>query len=162
MMAAHIRSSARGESGLLSLAAAAAAGLVLGLGSYTFFHAQGYSYFRDDPAACINCHVMRDQYASWSHSSHRTWATCNDCHTPRPWLEHYLTKAINGYNHSVSFTTGDFREPIVIGERNRLIALRSCLACHAAMVSFMRIDLDRPDSLNCIACHGNVGHQRAG
>ena len=32
------------------------AGLVIGLGCYTFLYAKGYSYLTNNPAACTNCH----------------------------------------------------------------------------------------------------------
>ncbi len=52
------------------LVLAAVAGGVVGLGLFTFTFAQGASYLSDDPASCINCHVMRDQYDGWGHGSH--------------------------------------------------------------------------------------------
>ena len=57
-------------------------GLLIGVGVYTFGYARGASYMTDDPAACANCHVMRDQYESWMKGSHGKVAVCNDCHTP--------------------------------------------------------------------------------
>lgn len=138
------------------------AGVVLGLGGYTFYRAKGHSYFSDAPEACVNCHVMREQYESWRHSSHRNWAVCNDCHMPHDTVVNkYYTKALNGWLHSVKFTTGNFPEPIVIGARNRRIALDNCLYCHGPLVRDMLINADRhnPDDLACISCHGNVGHQ---
>jgi len=68
-------------------------GAALGLGAYTFVYARGYSYFSNDPAACANCHVMRDYFDSWQRSSHHASAVCNDCHTPHPLVGKYLTKA---------------------------------------------------------------------
>jgi nitrate/TMAO reductase-like tetraheme cytochrome c subunit len=59
-----------------------ALGLAIGLGGYTFIYSKGYSYLTNNPAACANCHVMRAQYDAWLKSSHRSAATCNDCHTP--------------------------------------------------------------------------------
>lgn len=143
----------------LVVAVFAAAGLALGLGGYTFHQGEGASYFSDDPQACVNCHVMRDQYESWNHSSHREWATCNDCHMPQGPIDGLYTKALNGWNHAVAFTTGNFPEPIVINDRNRRIALENCIRCHGGMVSEMRIDVGDVDTYNCIECHGNVGHQ---
>lgn len=137
----------------------AAAGLLVGLGGYTFRYAEGASYLRDDPSACVNCHVMRDQFQAWTHSSHRRWAACNDCHTPAGFAGKWFTKALNGFNHSVRFTAGDFPEPIVIGARNRRIALANCIECHAAMVSQIGADPRHPEALDCVACHGNVGHR---
>lgn len=40
-------------------------GLAAGLGAYTFVYARGYSYLTNDPSACGNCHVMREQYDGW-------------------------------------------------------------------------------------------------
>jgi cytochrome c nitrite reductase small subunit len=37
-------------------------GLLVGLGLYTFVYAKGASYLTNDPAACVNCHVMNEQY----------------------------------------------------------------------------------------------------
>jgi cytochrome c nitrite reductase small subunit len=59
-----------------------AAGLLLGLGGYTFVYARGASYLTNDPQACVNCHVMREQFDGWQRSSHRRAAVCNDCHAP--------------------------------------------------------------------------------
>lgn len=139
------------------LALFASAGFLAGLGGYTFRYAEGTSYLSDDPEACVNCHVMRDQFESWNHSSHRNWATCNDCHTPTAFVGKWFTKAVNGYNHSVKFTTGHFPEPIVIRERNRRIALDNCVQCHAILVSQMAVHPGRAE-LDCVFCHGNVGH----
>jgi nitrate/TMAO reductase-like tetraheme cytochrome c subunit len=45
-----------------------AVGLALGVGAYTFVYARGASYLTNDPAACANCHVMREQHAGWIHA----------------------------------------------------------------------------------------------
>lgn len=148
---------------LLNLALAAAFGIVAGLGLFTFIYAEGLSYFSDDPAACVNCHVMNDQFNSWNHSSHKAVAACNDCHTPHgTYVEKYIVKGINGWNHSLAFTTGNFPDPIRIRGFNADIAQQNCIECHAGAISQMHVtgSLDR-DQLYCIACHGNVGHGQA-
>ncbi len=43
---------------------------------------RAHTYLGDDPAACVNCHIMSPYYATWFHSSHARDATCNDCHVP--------------------------------------------------------------------------------
>jgi cytochrome c nitrite reductase small subunit len=63
---------------LASLAASALLGTLLGSGVYTFVSAHGASYLSNDPAVCVNCHVMREQYDGWLHGSHHAVATCND------------------------------------------------------------------------------------
>jgi cytochrome c nitrite reductase small subunit len=46
--------------------AAVLVGVLVGVGSYTFIYAKGYAYMTNDPAACANCHVMRDHFAAWT------------------------------------------------------------------------------------------------
>ena len=53
-------------------------GVLVGLGAFTFVYAEGFSYFSNDPNACMNCHIMREQFDGWSHSSHKAEATCTD------------------------------------------------------------------------------------
>jgi cytochrome c nitrite reductase small subunit len=60
------------------LALSVSLGLLAGVGIYTFRYAEGLSYFSTDPAACMNCHIMRPQYNAWLSSSHHTVATCID------------------------------------------------------------------------------------
>ena len=132
-------------------------GAAVGLGSYTFVYANGSAYLTDDPAACANCHVMREQYSGWIRSSHHAVAGCNDCHTPRGFLAKYWTKAQNGYHHSLAFTTGDFHEPIRIKAKNLEIVEAACRGCHAPIVA--QIDPHGGDrALACVRCHRDVGH----
>jgi cytochrome c nitrite reductase small subunit len=133
------------------------AGVALGVGAYTFVYARGASYLTDDPRACVNCHVMREAYGGWVASSHRTVAVCNDCHTPHAIVGKWVTKAINGFRHSVAFTTGRFPEPIQITARNRAVTEATCRDCHADIVQ--AIDPGHgPGRLDCIRCHRSVGH----
>jgi formate-dependent nitrite reductase cytochrome c552 subunit len=44
---------------LLATGIALAIGAVMGLGGFTFVHAKGASYLRNDLNACANCHIMR-------------------------------------------------------------------------------------------------------
>lgn len=57
-------------------------GIIIGLGLYMLKIGNVASYASDDPKACINCHVMNGEYATWLVSSHAKKATCNDCHVP--------------------------------------------------------------------------------
>ena len=66
----------------LLLAIVAVLGICTGFGTYTFTYAQGFSYFSNDPRACMNCHIMREQFDGWQKSPHHAVASCNDCHTP--------------------------------------------------------------------------------
>lgn len=135
-----------------------ALGILIGLGGFTFVYARGTSYLSNDPETCINCHVMRDQFEAWNTSSHRNVAVCNDCHTPHDFLGKWITKGINGFNHGLAFTTGNYPEVIHIREHNAEIVQENCLGCHQTLVSQVygeHSDADR----RCVECHGNVGHQ---
>ena len=133
-------------------------GAFLGFGVYTFIYARGYSYLTEDPRACVNCHVMKEQYGGWVKAPHRNVAACNDCHTPHNLVGKYAVKAKNGFWHSYYFTTQTFKEPIQITKTGRKIALANCRRCHAPIVS--AIDGPHKDSkrLDCLRCHQGVGH----
>jgi cytochrome c nitrite reductase small subunit len=131
------------------------------VGGYTFLYAKGGSYLTNDPEACANCHIMREHYDGWIKSSHRSVASCNDCHTPHALLPKYATKASNGFWHSFAFTTGRFHEPIQIKARNREITEKACRTCHLEIVEEIE---GMPSSgsvgISCVRCHASVGHLR--
>ncbi|EFO81443.1 cytochrome c nitrate reductase, small subunit [Oscillochloris trichoides DG-6] len=134
-------------------------GLFIGVGSFTFWYAQGASYLSDDPAACVNCHVMRPQFAAWQSSSHHAVATCNSCHVPHDLIGKYYTKAENGYHHSYAFTFQTFPETIRMREASRQIVLANCVACHAALMDGIAAHQSDPQQqIDCLRCHAGVGH----
>lgn len=148
---------------VLTVVAALLVGIASGVGGYTFIYARGYSYLLNDPAACANCHVMQEQLDGWRHSSHRSVATCNDCHTPHDVLGKYATKVRNGFWHSFYFTSGRFHEPIHILARDRAITEAACLSCHEPLVSGMATPSHgSADRLSCVRCHSGVGHMEFG
>ena len=132
-------------------------GIAAGVGAYTFVYAKGASYLTNDPAACQNCHVMREQYDGWVKGSHRSVAVCNDCHTPPGIAGKYATKALNGFWHSFAFTTGRFHEPIAITARNRAVTESACRSCHRPIVEAIEAHPNGA-ALACIGCHASVGH----
>jgi cytochrome c nitrite reductase small subunit len=132
-------------------ALAALTGVFLGVGAYTFQFAKGLSYFSNDPAACANCHIMGDYFDSWLRSSHHGSAGCNDCHTPHSPLPKLITKAENGWNHSVKFTLQTFAEPIRIRAVNAGRLQENCVFCHGEFV-------DAIGEVVCTRCHLGVGH----
>jgi cytochrome c nitrite reductase small subunit len=133
-------------------------GVLLGIGLFTFGYARGASYLTDDPSACGNCHVMRENVESWMKSSHGKVAVCNDCHTPPGFIGKYTTKAVNGFFHSLAFTTQRFPDDIYITERNFKVAEKACLKCHEDIVSGIRATREHRQDVSCIACHRTVGH----
>jgi cytochrome c nitrite reductase small subunit len=143
--------------------AAAALGAVLGMGAFTFRYAEGLSYFSADPRACKNCHIMNDEYDSWTKGAHHAAAKCVDCHLPHDFVPKYLAKAENGYHHSKGFTFQDFHEPILIKPKNAAILQANCLRCHADFVhDIVRGGTTREDAVGCVHCHRNVGHGARG
>lgn len=144
---------------ILPLILGALVGVAAGLGGFTFVYAEGASYLSNDPNACANCHVMNEQLDGWSRSSHQAVAVCNDCHAPHDFLGKYTTKAINGWNHSLAFTTGDFPEHMRITARNRAVTEGACRSCHADVVAGIdHAGGGAAQPLDCIRCHRSVGH----
>lgn len=134
-------------------------GMLTGVGTYTFIYARGASYLTDKPEACINCHVMNQQYAGWIKGSHRSVAVCNDCHTPDGMIAKYAAKAMYGFLHAYAFTTGRFPDEIQITPHMHGLTERACLKCHAAIVQAMTVTAASGGQIDCIRCHSDVGHQ---
>jgi len=142
----------------LPVAVALSIGVAAGIGAFTFRYAEGLSYLRTDPRACVNCHIMQSQYDSWQKSSHHQVAVCVDCHLPHSFFAKYLAKAENGYRHGERFTTGNFAEPIVVQARGREILQENCLYCHAGIAHDIAGDGSPRSNLPCIHCHSGAGH----
>lgn len=143
-------------------------GAFAGAGSLTFYSAKGTAYLSDDPKVCVNCHIMREQYAGWQQASHHAVATCNDCHlSHKNLLAKLIVKASNGYAHSRAFTMQDFAEPIRIKPHNAVVLEENCLRCHAALIEditahgTLGVPSDpnlKADLFGCVRCHQEVGH----
>jgi cytochrome c nitrite reductase small subunit len=143
------------------LLAIAMLGVAAGTGAFTFVYADGASYLRDDAVACANCHVMGEHFAAWQRGSHRSAAVCNDCHAPHgSWVAKYAVKAINGFNHSWAFTTGDFHDTFRLTPLNRRVTEAACRHCHGRVVRAIDESHSGGDgeTLSCIRCHEEVGH----
>lgn len=139
------------------LVAGTLVGVAAGLGAHTFDYAEGTSYLSNDPKACVNCHVMRDEYDAWQKSSHHGVATCNDCHVPQDPIGKYTAKALHGYRHSKAFTLNNFAEPIRITAEDLEIVQDNCVRCHGALVSGIFHGGGESGS-GCTHCHGGIGH----
>ena len=138
-----------------------------GAAGYTARYAEATSYLSDDPAACINCHVMNEHHNGWASSTHATRATCNDCHVPHDSVfSKYAVKTEHGYRHSKRFTLQNFHEPIQITPHSREVVIENCVRCHEAMTHEIRIAArgNQPGAsgvsggLDCIHCHSSVAH----
>ena len=144
---------------LFGIAFAVCLGLFVGVGTFTFQYAEGFSYFGSDSRSCANCHVMNDQLDSWARSPHHAVAGCVDCHLPHDIVPKYIAKAENGYHHSKAFTLQDFHEPIMIKPKNAGILQESCVRCHADFVhELVKGSTVGENATQCVHCHRGVGH----
>ncbi|HEY6967962.1 MAG TPA: cytochrome c nitrite reductase small subunit [Candidatus Angelobacter sp.] len=147
----------------IGLSLALMLGVTIGIGSYAFIYAKGYSYLLNDPSACANCHAMRTQYDGWVKSSHHSAATCNDCHTPHNLVAKYAVKASNGFFHSFYFTSGRYPDTIEITKFDRKVTEAACRRCHENIAQ--AIDANsvhgRAQGIECTRCHSSVGHAEA-
>ena len=142
----------------IAVALIALLGIAVGICVFTFSYAEGFSYFSTDPRACANCHVMNDQYASWSRGPHHAHATCVECHLPHGFVDKYVAKAENGYHHSKGFTLEDFHEPIMINPKLAAILQRNCLRCHGDFVHDVVAGSKTESDVTCVHCHRSAGH----
>jgi cytochrome c nitrite reductase small subunit len=147
-----------GGIGWLPISLSIAVGILVGLGTFTFGYGKGFSYMLNDPKVCANCHIMEGHYDSWQNSSHSHVAVCNDCHLPHDAVGKWVTKADNGFFHSLAFTTGNFHEPIQIKPRNREVTQNACIYCHADIVNQMLPEDPGGEMIYCVHCHADVGH----
>lgn len=132
--------------------------IVVGAGLYV---SNFTAYLGNDPATCNNCHVMETVYDGWSHSAHRNWAGCNDCHTPHALIPKYWVKAQSGYHHVTAFLFGEIPDAIRAKESSKQVIQENCLRCHAERVS----NIDEGQMVGagqaeryCFACHRSVAH----
>lgn len=135
-------------------------GVGVGAAANTFRYAEGWAYLSNDPKACVNCHVMREQYEGWQSASHHHVATCNDCHVPQGFPSKWIAKADAGFRHSKAFTLQDWAEPIRMIPRSRANVLANCVRCHANLTDQIGAHADpgHHDASDCIHCHADVGH----
>lgn len=143
---------------LLTSIIAVLIGVIVGVGSYTFIYAKGYSYFSSNAAACTNCHVMRGVYDSWVKGSHHAAAKCNDCHTPDNAVAKLAIKTENGFFHSAAFTLGNFPDAIHIKQRSTNVAEANCRRCHLQMLQAVNGPHAGGTGISCIHCHASAGH----
>lgn len=129
--------------------------------------ANATSYLSDNPNACMNCHVMSPQYASWQRSSHARVATCNDCHVPQDnFLRKYFFKASDGLRHSTMFTFRLEPEVIHIKPAGINVVQENCIRCHQSYLHQSSLsDLKGDEGIAgneklCWGCHRETPHGR--
>ncbi len=147
--------------------AAVVAGAMLGLFFYLVYISNAVSYLSDEPSACVNCHIMAPEYATWSHSSHREVAHCNDCHVPHDnFFNKYYFKAKDGMRHAYIFTLRREPQTIFILEAGIRVVQQNCIRCHSDLVhnpEMLAVTTAYHDSFNerlCWDCHRETPHGR--
>lgn len=136
---------------------------------YMAYIAKAWSYLSTDPKACINCHVMNTQYATWQHSAHATQGiTCVECHLPTDsFINKYKAKAIDGWNHTLAFTFDTYDHAMKISEDGARRVQDNCISCHASVTSTLATNADKyhnfkddyvANGRKCWDCHKEVPH----
>lgn len=140
-------------------------GVIIGLGLYLIRLSNASAYLSDDPQACVNCHIMTPQYLTWTHSSHREVAHCNDCHVPHDNVfNKYYFKAKDGLNHAAKFTLRAEPEVIRAVDASIKVIQNNCVRCHldqvtdAKMASMVNKHTENRTSRLCWDCHKEVPH----
>lgn len=141
-------------------------GVFAGLMLYTFYISNAVSYVSNNPKTCINCHIMKPQFATWQHSSHREQAVCNDCHVPQNnFVNTYYFKAKDGLRHATIFTLRNEPQVIFIKEEGKAAVQMNCIRCHRHLNAEIenRISLEahyQGEGKLCWECHREVPHGR--
>ena len=142
-------------------------GVIVGLTGLFFYWLRMHTYIiGDDPAACINCHIMSPYYATWAHSAHARNTTCNDCHVPNNNMAaHYAFKGMDGMKHVAYFVTFSERQSIEAEDASAEVIMDNCIRCHKQLnqefVNTGRIDYmeaKRGEGKACWDCHRDVAH----
>lgn len=142
-------------------------GIIAGIGIHILYISNAVSYLSDDPNACINCHVMTPQFATWERSSHAKVATCNDCHVPQDnVLRTYYFKAMDGLRHATMFTFRSEPQVIRIKSAGREAVQENCIRCHSNQIHPIALRAINNRSVEdqrpgyCWDCHREVPHGR--
>ncbi len=144
-----------------------AVGAIVGLGGLAAYVGNATSYLSDDPRACMNCHVMAPQYATWERSSHARVTVCNDCHVPHDnAVRKYAFKAMDGTRHSFMFTFRMEPQVIRIHEAGASVVQQNCIRCHSDQVRNVKekfvtfTGADHGEGKLCWDCHRETPHGR--
>ena len=142
-------------------------GILIGLFCFLFYVSKAYSYLSDNPKTCVNCHIMAPQYATWSHSSHRQYTNCNECHVPHNNVfNKYFFKAKDGMRHASMFALRMEPQVIFIHEAGRDVVHQNCVRCHSKLLADPKLsasvrDLHAQRTVRvCWECHREVPHGR--
>ncbi|MBP6065579.1 cytochrome c nitrite reductase small subunit [Bacteroides sp.] len=146
-----------------------ALGVLVGGGGLFLYLLRAHTYLTDDPAACVNCHIMGPYYATWFHSSHGRDATCNDCHVPQEnFLKKWAFKGKDGTRHIAVFVTRGEKQVLRANDQSAQVIMNNCIRCHTQLntefVSAGRVDFMMSkvgEGKACWDCHRNSGHSQS-
>lgn len=145
----------------MRIAVLALLGVFCGTGALVVHISRAPTYLSDDPEVCVNCHVMRTEYVTWQHSSHREVAHCNDCHVPHDsFVRHWAFKAEDGLRHATIFTMRWEPQVIELSDRAVPVVEENCRRCHEEVVNETALVAHQPGDLRCWDCHREVPHGR--
>lgn len=142
-------------------------GIITGLFFFILHAARATSYLSDKPEACVNCHVMAPQYATWERSNHGRFTVCNDCHVSQDnIIKKYYFKATDGLRHSYMFTFRLEPQVIRIHEAGRNAVQQNCIRCHIETIHPISVRAISNQKIQeegdgyCWDCHREVPHGR--
>ncbi len=142
-------------------------GILTGLFFFVLHIGRATSYLSDKPEACVNCHVMAPQFATWERSNHGRFTVCNDCHVPQDnILRKYYFKATDGMRHSFMFTFRLEPQVIQIKQAGKDAVQQNCIRCHSEMIhpisvrSISNQKIQEDGDGYCWDCHRDVPHGR--
>lgn len=140
-------------------------GTLVGIGVLLIRASNAHSYLSDEPETCINCHVMYSEYSSWTHSSHREVAVCNDCHVPQDNVfRKYFFKASDGLRHATIFTARAEPQVIKIKKAGIGVVQENCIRCHYDLLSMVNAitvtgkNHETGQGSRCWDCHRETPH----
>ena len=67
-------------------------------------------------------------------------------------------RRLNGFFHSLAFTTQWFPDEIRITQRNMAVTEAACMKCHEQVVDGIAGFRAHSEPVACIDCHRDVGH----
>jgi cytochrome c nitrite reductase small subunit len=140
-------------------------GTFCGLGIAILHISNATSYLSDDPRACLNCHIMAPQFATWQRGSHARVATCNDCHVPHDNIfRKYFFKAKDGSRHAFMFTFHLEPQVIRVHEPGIRVIQENCMHCHEDVLHDTRLSVAtgemalHGEGKLCWDCHRETPH----
>jgi len=133
---------------------------IIGMLSVGFVIATGvwYKATSTEQYCTSMCHAMAEPSESWSTSAH-SGVSCVRCHEGRPWVSFGSGVRQRGYSLYLQLT----------GARaaRREVPVSTCLGCHETVLDLKLTARNGETfthravigSRNCIACHGQQGHE---